>query len=185
MRLIIGALVMAGMSLGASAQEASSEPQRHNWIELGLGSVSGVAIKTAKANRGWALSIAAYDVEQELDFSSRTDRRSQKSIDRGISEIALMRTYSKHGRWFYSDLAIGVGYMDATLANNCEKTGNGWLGYSYLCDEERTKGLSLPMELDIAVGRYAGIGLKLRATIGPESTAGAALIIPLGGFAKH
>jgi|GEM_PF-6557005 len=185
MRVTILALVVAGISLGASADETSSEQIRHNWLELGVGTVSSLELKTARNNRGWALSIAEYEVEQALDFDSRRDRRSQELIDDGISEIAIMRTYSKHGRWFYSDLAIGIGYMDATLANNCERSGAGLLGYSYLCDEERTKGLSLPIELDVAVGRYAGIGLKLRATIGPESTAGAAFIIPLGGFAKR
>lgn len=184
MRLKLLALALVGVSLGASADENSTDLKRNNWIEVGVGSVSTLEFKTTLGNRGWALAASGYD-EVEIFGDGHMTKDGQRQIDDGISELALMRTFSKHGHWFYSDASIGVGYMDATLAENCVRhTTGGWFGDTYRCDEKRKKGLSIPMELDIAFGRYVGIGLKLRASVGPESTAGIALTIPLGGFAK-
>lgn len=184
MRLKLLALVLVGMSLAVSADENSSNLKRNNWIEVGVGSVSTLEFKTALGNRGWALAASAYD-EVEIFGDGYMAKDGQHQIDAGVSELALMRTFSKHGRWFYSDASIGIGYMDATLAENCvQATTGGWFGNTYRCDEKRKKGLSIPVELDIAFGRYVGIGLKLRGSIGPENKAGLALTIPLGGFAK-
>ncbi len=183
MRLKLLALVLVGMSLNTNANEISTEVQRHNWVELGVGTVSTLELKTTRDNRGWALAFSAYD-DFEIVGDGKLDKNGA-AIDDGGSEIALMRTFSKHGRWFYSDASIGIGYMDTTQAENCVVASTGGLfGSTYRCDEKRKKGLSIPMEVDIAFGRYVGIGLKLRASIGPESVAGVALTIPLGGFTK-
>lgn len=165
-----------------SASDKSTGIKRNTWVELGAGSVATIEIKTSLGNRGWAIAASGYDDVEFFDDAKLTADGAR--IDDGVSELALMRTFSKHGRWFYSDASIGVGYMDATLASNCVKQIDGWVD-TYLCEKERKKGLSIPMELDIAFGRYVGIGLKLRASIGPESKAGIALTIPLGGFAKR
>ncbi len=183
MRLKLLALALVSVSLGASADEDNSVFKRNNWIELGVGTVSTLEFKTTRDNRGWALAFSAYD-DFEILGDGKLDNNGV-AIDDGGSEIALMRTFSKHGRWFYSDASIGIGYMDTTQAENCiVATTGGLFGSTYRCDEKRKKGLSIPMEVDIAFGRYAGIGLKLRASVGPESVAGVALTIPLGGFAK-
>lgn len=164
-----------------STELKSSELKRNTWVELAAGSVSAIEIKSTLGNRGWAIAASGYDDLEFLEDAKLTPDGTH--INEGVSELALMRTFSKHGRWFYSDASIGIGYMDATLATNCVKKFDGWVD-TYLCDKERKKGLSIPMELDIAFGRYIGVGLKLRASVGPELVAGIALSIPLGGFAK-
>lgn len=183
MRLKLLILMLVGISLGASADESDIELKRHNWVELGVGTVNSLEFKTTQGNRGWAIAVSGYD-DIEIFGDGHITKDGARAIDDGISELALMRTFSKHGSWFYADAAIGIGYMDATLATHCVKSAGGWLSDTYLCNEKRKKGLSIPMEVDIAVGRYAGIGLKLRASIGPETVSGIALTIPLGGFAK-
>lgn len=175
-----------------SVNENGLGSKRNNWIELAVGSVSALEFKTSKDNRGWALAFSAYD-DLEILGDGYLTKDGLHSIDDGASELALMRTFSNRGRWFYADASIGIGYMNATVAENCESvttTGGGsffgsWSSTTHYCDEKHKKGISIPLELDIAWGRYAGIGLKLRASIGPESKGGVALIIPLGTFAKR
>jgi hypothetical protein len=189
--LVLMGICVNAQSLVARADGANSVFERNNWIEMGAGSVSTLTLKSTLDNKGWALAYSYFDDLEILGDGHFTKDGSQ-SIDDNVVELALMRTFSKHGRWFYSDASIGIGYMDATLAENCEgvtTTGGGgffggWSSTKYFCDEKRKKGLSIPIELDIAFGRYVGLGLKLRASIGPESIAGVALTIPLGGFAK-
>lgn len=163
--------------------EINSELKRNIWLELGAGSASTLEIKTTLANRGWALAGTSYD--DFVLFGDSNITAGGTRINEGVSELALMRTFSNHGRWFYTDASIGLGYMKATLANNCVQKSSGWLGATNVCDEERKQGISIPMELDIAWGRYVGIGLKLRASIGPESKGGVAITFPLGTFAKR
>jgi hypothetical protein len=182
--LILITALLNAVSLGASADEMNSLLKRNNWVEVGFGTFTPIVIKSTFENRGWALAATDYDGIDLFNASYMT--QDGRPIDQNISELALLRTFSKHVRWFYMDSAIGIGYMDATLAKNCEETkGGGWFSLNYICEQEkRKKGLSIPMEVDVAFGRYLGMGVKLRLSIGVESAGGFAFTFPLGGFAK-
>lgn len=167
--------------------EKDKDDQRHVWVEFGMGNMTAVELKTTQGGRGWALaSMQSFDL---LDFSNVIDRKTGRDIDEGISEVAVMRTFSNHGRWFYTDASLGLGYMDSRLAKNCverPQTG-GWfsLGTTSDCDEEHNKGLSIPMSLSVGWGRYVGLGLKFHLSIGPESNGSIMVTLPLGTFAKR
>lgn len=183
--LVLIAVFLNVASLRASADEMNSLLKRNNWVEVGFGAFTPIVIKSTLENRGWALAATDYDGIHLVHSSYMT--QDGKPINKNISELALLRTFSKHMRWFYMDSAIGIGYMDATLAKNCDEgKGGGGLFFSvnYICEEERKKGLSIPMEVDVAFGRYLGMGVKLRLSIGVESAGGFAFTFPLGGFAK-
>lgn len=167
---------------GQSTLNSSAEVETNTWVEFGVGTASALNIKRTKDSKGWGISIARYD-DVEFLGDGKTDV-SGKRIDDGIDEIAILRVQTKTWRWGYSDIAYGLAYQHATLAKNCEKISEGWFGPTYTCVKEEKKGVSIPVEVNVSLGRYAGIGIKLRGTIGSESVVGVALNIPLGDFSK-
>jgi hypothetical protein len=169
--------------VGPTSDEGPKDTSRKIWVELAGRDVSTVELKTTKNGRGWALAVTDFE-GFKLQGDTRLDANGAH-INDGVSELAFMRTFSRAGRWFYTDASVGIGYMKATFANDCDIITASSSGATYVCNKDRKEGLSIPMEVDLAVGRYVGIGLKLRASIGPESTVGFAVTVPLGNFAKQ
>ena len=158
------------------------EPQTNTWVELGLGTVTTINVKHTTDNKGWGISIARYDDFEILGDGNRD--QNGHWIDDGVDELGVLRVQSNTWRWGYSDISYGLAYQHAILANSCKKVSSGLFGATYDCIKEDKKGLSIPLEVNLACGRYAGLGLKFRGSIGTETAAGIALTIPLGGFAK-
>lgn len=185
----MGLIVLAVCAGISSALADSGEIDTARWIELGLGSASTLEYKQLQDNRGWAVAVTHFE-EWKLFGDSYSDRTTGENIDVRTMEVSVMRVFAKRSRWGYADASIGLAYIGVTDAVNCSPpampSGSSFINIvsHEVCDKKETQGVAVPIELDWVFGRYLGAGIKLRASVGESYSAGLALNIPLGGFAR-
>ena len=130
-----------------------------------------LSLKTATENKGWAISYTAYEPDAFGYFSDlHRTKNGDENINREVSEISVLRFYRANTRYLYADFGFGLGYLKGSKEKNCVKQGSTLFGAnSYRCDEEDVSELSIPVEVNLAVGRYAGIGITIRTSISEAS----------------
>jgi len=149
-----------------------------------IGVLGELSFKTATDNKGWAISSTVYEKDNSfLPFSdSYTIKSEDRRINRDLSEISVLRFYRANTRYLYADFGFGLGYINGSKEKNCV-VQSSFFSTQYRCDEEDVSGLSIPVEVNLAVGRYAGIGITIRTSISKASPgAWLGITFPLGQF---
>jgi hypothetical protein len=170
--LSISAFLIAPLCYATDSSEVSAQ----DWVEVVMGNATGLEYKHVRDGKGWALSAVLYEKPWGDAYYYRD---SNRSFDEENREYSVLRIYNEPGAWSYLDFGIGLGYADAVMAENCETVaGND------VCDAEEKSGLVVPLEASFAVGKYSGIGIKLKGSVGAVNEGVISIFIPLGKFTR-
>lgn len=167
---------------GAAMASVADSHADQRWGELSLGTASGYGYKWVTDGRGWGVSLIVYD-DLEIFGDGHYDRSTNKKIDESSGEFGVVRVFSHPGGHSFRNVAVGLGYAKKIDATHCVKNSSSYFE-SYACDREEKSGIVIPVEANIAFGKYAGFGIKLKASIGAVNSAGVGILIPLGKFTQ-
>ena len=162
--------------LGCSAAFADRSA---TWIEPGIspdGSGLLLQLKHFKSRKGYTVGFFSRnlkDPRQDL-----LDSATNQEVEPRHNVIMAMRSWSLYGKYWHTDISLGLAYVSGEFKDNCDFRDNG-----EFCDIPETNTLGIPIQLSYSLGKYLGGGFSFTLVLTDDQPAGMISVsLPIGRF---
>lgn len=138
------------------------------WLDYG-GPFDGstLSINESNGRNGWGISYSKF---LPNDWNTSTyNNNTGKEVYPGAIEFSISRLFHYPSQYSTKTLSIGLAYVKETTADSCRVEKTLLSGNKEYCDISNRNTIGIPMQADIAWGRYAAYGFFARALIAPNN----------------
>lgn len=171
------ALALAAM-LGCSTAVAERSA---TWIELGIsidGSATQLQLKHFNNRKGFTVGYFSRDLKDpRLDL---LDSATNQNVEPSHDVIMAMRSWSLYGKYWHTDMSLGLAYVSGEWTDNCEVREN-----AEFCEISEANTLGIPIQLSFSAGKYfGGVGGITLVITEDQVTGNLSVGFPIGRFPR-